>query len=46
MMSTGFGLLGLVAILGGCGLVAAVVLLVVWAILDNARRKAPREREE
>ncbi len=39
-------LLVLVAVLGGCGLIVVVAILVVWAILDNARRKAPRDREQ
>ncbi len=39
-------LLVLVGVLGGCGLIAGVVILVVWAILDNARRKAPRDQEQ
>ncbi len=38
MMS--ISVLGLaVAALIGCGLVAAVVVLVVWAIADNARKR-------
>jgi hypothetical protein len=41
MMSV--GILGLVLGIGGCGLVVAVVVLAVWAIADNARKKAPRE---
>ncbi len=43
MMS--ISVLGLAAALVGCGVVVAVVVLVVWAILDNARRKAPRDPE-
>ncbi len=39
-------LLALLAALGGCGLIVGVAILVVWAILDNARRKAPRERDQ
>jgi CHASE1-domain containing sensor protein len=39
------GLLAVVAVLGGCGLLTAVAVLVVWAVLDNARRKAPRDQE-
>jgi hypothetical protein len=41
MMSV--SIFGLALGLGGCGLVVAVVVLVVWAIADNARKKAPRE---
>ncbi len=39
-------LLALAAALVGCGVVAAVVVLVVWAIVDNSRRKAPRDPEK
>ena len=39
------GLLGVVIALVGCGVVAAVVVLVAWAIMDNSRRKAPRDGE-
>ncbi len=35
-----------VAALGGCGLVLGVAVLVVWAILDNARRKSPPEQDQ
>jgi hypothetical protein len=34
------------AALVGCGLVLAVVVLAVWAIMDNSRRKAPRDGEQ
>ena len=37
---------GFVLIIGvcGCGLMLGVVGLVVWAILDNARKNAPRDQ--
>lgn len=46
MMSV--GLLGLIFGVGGCGLVLGVIVLAVWAIVENRRRGAaehdtPRE---
>ena len=37
------GILSLIFGIGGCGLVVGVVVLVVWAILDNGRKHAPRD---
>jgi hypothetical protein len=39
------GMLSIVLVVGGCGLLVGMAVLVVWAILDNARRKAPRDQE-
>ena len=37
------GLLSIILVVGGCGLMVGVGVLVVWAILDNARKNAPRD---
>jgi putative flippase GtrA len=38
VMSMGFGLFALVG-LGGCAVAIGVVVLVVWAVADNAKKK-------
>ena len=42
----GLSILSVVVIVGGCGLVVAVVVLVIWAVLDNSRRNARRDRDQ
>ncbi len=42
----GLSFVGVAAALVGCGVVVAVAVLVVWAIMDNSRRKAPRDPEQ
>ncbi len=38
MMSMSFGLVALAG-LGGCAVAIVVVVLVVWAVADNAKKK-------
>jgi hypothetical protein len=42
----GLSILSVVVIVGGCALVVAVVVLVIWAVLDNSRRNARRDRDQ
>ena len=46
MSISGLSILSVVVIVGGCGLVVAVVVLVIWAVLDNSRRNARRDRDQ
>jgi hypothetical protein len=45
MSVVGLSLVSVVALVG-CGLIVAVVVLAAWAIMDNSRRKAPRDPEQ
>ncbi len=46
MSISALSILSVVAILGGCGLVVAMVVLAIWAVLDNSRRNARRDRDQ